>query len=475
MSPEWGQFLNALVYQQHQCQTIITSRDIPGDFTDPRYDNTEPDSELVHIETVTGVATKAGVEILRQRHLRDKIADLQWVSAKVEGHVFLLTQLAAVGKGKPGYLRKHPELVTKKAEPILREQLMRQNEASRDLLRRMCVLRVGIDCQGLTFLRLYQENDFRFEKAVRMAEPVNFTEEEIGETEAIIGQLVDSSLVQSRYDEENCEVLYDLHRVIVEFLQVDYQQELPHLMETVYKFYCTEKQVDNPQTLEDLSPVVEAEYFAFQLGNYSEAFTLLNNTLKEYLRPWGYWSLLKDLYEQLLPHVEDETECLICLQAIGIVHRDWGNWDKAEEYFHKSLVNAQDQDNKSGIASSWGLLGEIECKRGNYQQCLEIETELGDRLGIAKSICCLGDNERGRGNLELAEQFLNEALAMFHQLGDTLHIAETNYDLAKLERQRGNIDLAENYYNTAHQLFGQLGAVKDLERIQREWLSQDDS
>ncbi|MEQ8539260.1 MAG: hypothetical protein RIB93_17625 [Coleofasciculus sp. D1-CHI-01] len=75
MSPEWGQFLNALVYQQHQCQTIITSRDIPADFTDPRYDNAEPDSELVHIETVTGVATKAGVEILRQRHLRDKIAD----------------------------------------------------------------------------------------------------------------------------------------------------------------------------------------------------------------------------------------------------------------------------------------------------------------------------------------------------------------------------------------------------------------
>ncbi|WP_446375792.1 tetratricopeptide repeat protein [Coleofasciculus sp. E2-BRE-01] len=387
MSPEWGQFLNALVYQQHQCQTIITSRDIPADFTDPRYENTEPDSELVHLETVTGVATKAGVEILRQRHLRDKIADLQWVSAKVEGHVFLLTQLAAVGKGKPGYLRKHPELVTKKAEPILREQLMRQSEAARDLLRRMCVLRVGIDCQGLTFLRLYQENDFRFDYATVMEEPVEFTEEEIGETEAIIGQLVDSSLVQSRYDEENCEVLYDLHRVIVEFLQVDYQQELPQLMETVYKFYCTEKQVDNPKTLEDLSPVLEAEYFAFQLGNYSEAFTLLNNTLKEYLQPWGYWSLLKDLYEQLLPHVEDETKCRICLQVIGIVHRDWGNWHKAEEYFRKSLVNAQDQDNKKGIASSLGLLADIERNRGNWEQAQRFYQQSDDVVLQSINLC----------------------------------------------------------------------------------------
>jgi hypothetical protein len=43
----------------------------------------------------------------------------------------------------------------KKAEPILKEQLARQSKAARDLLSRMCVLRVGIDIQGLTFLRLY--------------------------------------------------------------------------------------------------------------------------------------------------------------------------------------------------------------------------------------------------------------------------------------------------------------------------------
>lgn len=601
MSPEWGQFLNALVYQQHQCQTIITSRDIPADFTDPRYENAEPDSELVHLETVTGVVTKAGVEILRQRHLRDKIADLQWVSAKVEGHVFLLTQLAAVGKEKPGYLRKHPELVTKKAEPILLEQLMRQNEAGRDLLRRMCVLRVGIDCQGLTFLRLYQDNDFRFDSATVMEEPVEFTEEEIGETEAIIGQLVDSSLVQSRYDEENCEVLYDLHRVIVEFLQVDYQQELPKLWEIAYNFYSLVKKPDNPQTLEDLRPVLEYQHFAFKLGNYGEAYNLLDNHLKKYLRRWGYWDLFKNLYEQLQHHVDEDTKAY-CLMGIAEMYRDYGKFDQAKIYLQDALSISQQQQNKSNIAQSLSMLGDLECLRYNseeaerlYQKSLEIYIELGDqqgkaisygqlgniqvrrenwdkaeqlyrqylqsmeklnqrdeiatgygcladiesnrgnlkeadrlyqqslklriesnnKLGIAESfgcmghiqraygnydeaeqlyqqalqimtglgkgdgmalgIYCLGANELAKGNLPKAESLLKDALTKMEKLEIKHYIAMVNYEFAQLERQRGNIDLAENYYNTAHQLFGQLGAVKDLERIEQEWLSQDDS
>ncbi|MEH2312138.1 MAG: NB-ARC domain-containing protein [Nostoc sp.] len=104
ISPDWGKLLNALVYQQHQSQTLLTSREVPTDLADIRYEGAEPDSELVYIERISGVATVAGVEILRQRQLKDSVADLQWISERVEGHVFLLTQLAAIGKGKPGSL-----------------------------------------------------------------------------------------------------------------------------------------------------------------------------------------------------------------------------------------------------------------------------------------------------------------------------------------------------------------------------------
>ena len=517
ISPEWGKLINALVYQQHQSQTIVTSREVPADLADTRYEGAEPDSELVEIVMLPGVSVQAGIEILQQRQLKDKLADLHWVSQRVEGHVFLLTQLASLGKNKPGYLRKHPEFVTKKAEPMLREQLARQSEATRDLLRRMCVLRVPIDIPGLTFLRLYTDEDYRFERAAILEEPAELTEEEISETEAILERLVDSSLVQSRYSEEKCEVFYDLHRVIVEFLQVEYQAAMPKLLESVYKFYCTGKNVENPKTLEDLRPVLEAQHFAFMLGNYSEASNLLMWTLEQCLRPWGYWNFLKDLYEQILPHVDDDDRP-VCLRQIGRIYSDFGYWDIAERYFKDALVIEQEEEDKSGIANSlgclgyiescrgnwdeaerlyrqclevetelgersgmatsWGQLGDIERNRGNwdeaerlYRQSLELRTELGERLGIAKSIGSLGEVELGRGNLDESEQLLTDALERFQQLGGAMFIAEASFRIAQVWQKRNNPELAQQHYNSAHQIFQQLGAAKDLERIEREWES----
>jgi len=519
ISPDWGKLLNALVYQQHQSQTILTSREVPADLAPTRYPGLEPDSVLVHKEVLQGVDLAAGVEILQQRKLTDTLADLQWISQRVKGHVFLLTQLAALGKEKPGYLRNHPELVTKKAEPMLREQLARQSEAARGLLRRMCFLRVPIDVRGLTFLRLYTddvEKDPRFELAAILEEPAEFTDAEISETAAILQGLVDASLVQSRYDKEKCENFYDLHRVIEEFLQEEYRDELPKLLERVYKFYCTGKNVNTPQSLADLQAVIEAQHFAFRLGNYREAYSLIPG---EYLRRWGYWNLSKDLYKQILAYLKGERRSY-CLINLGAIHGDLGNWDLAEKYFKNALAIAEKEDNKRGIAaslgmwgdiegnrgnwdeaetlyrqalalktemgdrqgmaSSWGLLGEIERKRGNwdeaeklYRQSLEVETELGDREGMATSIGSLGENELGRGSLDTAEQLLTEALGKMQKLGMTWHIAEVNYCFARLERKRGNTEVAQQHYDTAHQTFQQLGAAKDLERIDREWHKSD--
>ncbi|MEG4216593.1 tetratricopeptide repeat protein [Microcoleus sp. Pol14C6] len=463
ISPDWGKLLNALVYQQHQSQTILTSREVPADLADSRYPGLAPDSELVHIEVLQGVDFAAGVEILQQRKLTDKLADLQWISQQVEGHVFLLTQLAALGKGKPGYLGKHPELVTKNAEPMLREQLTRQSEAARDLLRRMCVLRVPIDVRGLTFLRLYTddvEKDPRFELAAELGAPAELTEAEISETESILKQLVDASLVQTRYDEEKCEDFYDLHRVIEEFLQGEYREELPKLLESVYKFYCTGKNVNNPQSLADLQAVIEAQHFAFRLGNYLEAYYLIP---RKYLRRWGYWNLSKKLDEEILPYVEGERRCY-CLRVLGAIDRDLGNWDLAEKYFKEALSIAEEENNKSGMAYCWGLLGDIEGNRGNwdeaeklYRQSLALRKELGDRAGMAASWGLLGYIEQCRGNWDEAEKLYRQHLEMMTELGDRSGMA-TSWDvLGYIEQCRGNWDEAEKLCQQSLALRTELG------------------
>jgi tetratricopeptide (TPR) repeat protein len=436
---------------------------VPADLADTRYPGLAPDSELVHKEVLEGVDLAAGVEILRQRKLTDTLADLEWISQRVEGHVFLLTQLAALGKGKPGYLRKHPELVTKNAEPMLREQLARQSAAARDLLRRMCVLRVPIDVRGLTFLRLYTddvEKDPRFELAAELAQPAELTDAEISETESILERLVGASLVQRRYDEEKCEDFYDLHRVIEEFLQGEYRHELPKLLESVYKFYCTGITVDTPQSLADLQAVLEAQHFAFRLGNYPEAYYLIP---REYLKRWGYWNLSKELSEQILPYVEGDRRSY-CLINLGAIHRDLGNWDLAKKYFQDALSIAQKENYQSGIATSLGMLGEIERKRGNwdeaeklYRQSLEMMTELGDRSGMATSWGVLGDIERNRGNWDEAEKLYRQSLEMMTELDDRSGMASSWGVLGDIERKRGNWDEAEKLFRQYLEMMTELG------------------
>ena len=82
---------------------------------------------LVRVEMVDGVNQDASIAILKDRRLKDSDGDLEWVAQRVGGNVFLLAQLASVAvKSGKGYLRTHPELVTKNSDPILQEQLARQ-------------------------------------------------------------------------------------------------------------------------------------------------------------------------------------------------------------------------------------------------------------------------------------------------------------------------------------------------------------
>ena len=464
ISPDWGKLLNALVYQQHQSQMILTSREVPGDLADTRYPGLAPDAELVHIELLQGVDVAAGVEILQQRKLTDKLADLQWISRRVEGHVVLFTLLASLGKGKPGYLRKHPELVTKNVEPILEEHMARQSAAGRDLVSRMCVLRVPIDVRGLTFLRLYAddwEEEQRLLIAMQSNKPVEFTEEEISQTEKIVKQLVDGSLVVSVYDGNKYEDIYSIHRLTADFLRKEYQL-LPRLFKRVDSFDVSSVKFEDFKEMSDLQVFSEPLMFALNIGDEREKLKL-GKVLLNYMFRLGQGTAIENAMMQHPSIIEDNNQASALL-SIGSFHRDLGNWNEAERCFQQALEIARKEDNKSDIATSLGMLGGIERNRGNwdeaerlYRQCLEIETELGDRAGMATSIGCLGDIERLRGNWDEAERLYRQSLALRTELGDRAGMASSWGGLGDIERNRGNWDEAERLFRQSLALRTELG------------------
>ena len=513
ISPELGQLLNALAYRPHSSQVILTSREMPKDLADERDELGLPDPMLVAVRQVDGISEEASVELLRQRGLRDSEADLHWVARRVGGQVLVLALLANLAWGKPGMLRQKPELVTQRAAPVVRAQLERHPEAARELLQRMCVLRAGVDLRGLTFLRVYRDaRKRRFGFLPKFKSAPGVTQKTMEETKILVEQLVETSLVQKQFDEKKIEDYYDLHRVIAEVVRETCRGELPVLMQTAYAFYCTDTTVE-PKTLEDLQPALEAQYFAFELGNYTEAETLIYR-LEKYLEPWGHWTLLKELYEQILPHLDEESQPYI-LQRLGSRYRSWGDWQQAEAYYREALRLAQGHGNRGLIACLWRLLGEIEQNRGSweaaesfyrqclaveqelgdragmaylwgvlgyiqrnrgnwdeaetlYRQCLAVEEELGDREGMASSWASLGYIQRNRGNWDEAETLLRQSLPMREELGDRAGIAATWECLGEIEQNRGNRDEAETLYRQSLQLREELG---DREGIASSWAS----
>ena len=462
VSREWGLLLWALVEREHRSQVVITSREVPKDLADPRDPHGVPNPSVVRVETIHGIDQTASVKLLKDLGLRDSDADLEWVAQRVDGLVLVLTLLAKWAK-KPGMLRKRPDLVTQDARPILRAQLARQSEGAIDLLKRMCVLRVEIEIEGLTFLRLYQDDDNRFRIATETKKPAELLPEEIKETQVLVDALLSCSLVQSRYNEQCCTDSYDLHRVIIEFMQNTCQSELPELIENVYSFYKSGMSIENPKTLEDLSPLLEAQHFAFQLGSYGEAWSILSWRLEQYLNPWGHWTLLQDLLGKILPHIQDKNKGR-CLCLLGGIERHRGNWDNAEQLFQQSIQVLKKLGNSSSMAYSWGALGCIERDRGNndkakifFQQSLQLSEEMCDRSSIASSRSVLGHIEFDCGNWDDAEQLLKQSFQDFKELGNQSGMAYSRAVLGDIEHNRGNWTRAENLYRQALKLRKELG------------------
>jgi tetratricopeptide (TPR) repeat protein len=152
-------------------------------------------------------------------------------------------------------------------------------------------------------------------------------------------------------------------------------------------------------------------------------------------------------------------------------------WKEATEFIQKCLDIETELDDRAGMAASWGFMGEIARMQGNWDEAeqlllkdLDINIELGNRWQIVDAWGCLGANELDRGNLESAERWLTQALEGKEELQMLWGIAETNYNLARLYRAKGDEQQAQSCYSISHKIYTKIGANKDLGKIESEWL-----
>jgi tetratricopeptide (TPR) repeat protein len=196
----------------------------------------------------------------------------------------------------------------------------------------------------------------------------------------------------------------------------------------------------------------------------------LEDSLAEALTTWGEDSAnIEPIYAQLGDLYSDRV-------SQGITENLNQEIQLAETYLNKAITLQKRFNRKSDLAYAlsnlgymYRFLGYWDKVESLYKESLQIREEFGDRAGMATSWLSLGDIERKLGNWDAAESFYRQSLQLFTELGDLASMAIVSFDFALLEKQRGNLTLAQQYYNQSKNIYQQLDAIKDLERIEKEW------
>jgi tetratricopeptide (TPR) repeat protein len=136
-------------------------------------------------------------------------------------------------------------------------------------------------------------------------------------------------------------------------------------------------------------------------GNYDKAFEFYLKSLKI---AKGFLSEAKELSEK-----RDAQKSMVrSYNNIGNIHKDKGDFDKALEFQFKSLEIKEEIEDKKGMAASYNNIGIIYHFKGDYDKALEfqlksleIKEEIGDKNGMAYSYNNIGLIHWNKGDSQL--------------------------------------------------------------------------
>jgi tetratricopeptide (TPR) repeat protein len=141
-----------------------------------------------------------------------------------------------------------------------------------------------------------------------------------------------------------------------------------------------------------------------------------------------------------------------------------GDYDRAESYYHQSLVISEELGDRAGLGASYHALGNLAQLRGDYDraesyyhQSLVISEELGDRVRMSVSYRQLGNIAQDRGDYNQAESYYHQSLVISEELGDRVGAAAAYHNLGTIAQDKGDYDEALRYYQRSLSIKAELG------------------
>jgi len=197
----------------------------------------------------------------------------------------------------------------------------------------------------------------------------------------------------------------------------------------------------------------QAGTFAFYRTDFEHAIVLHGEAL--------------ELYRQ----VGDDNGVAFALMCLGAQHMEKGDHERAAPFLEEALALSRRIGDKRNTAATLHNLGEVERQRGNYERAKALGTEsiglwreIKDDYNLSMVVGWVGLLEVWSGDQpDLAEGFLNEALALERELGYWAYAAYCLEAFAGLAEARGQDARAARLWGAAEALRTDIGAPLPLD------------
>jgi predicted ATPase/transcriptional regulator with XRE-family HTH domain len=303
---------------------------------------------------------------------------------------------------------------------------------------------------------------------------------------ALLGRLVDKSLVTCEESAENSPPRYKILETLRQFGQEKLQtaNQLANLQERFGQYYLELAQKAEPELkgatqlkwlnyldteYPNLRVVLEwsmaAPYdisrgrLGLQLGAALGRFWIMRGYLNEGRAALeGLQRLANSLGLQQTP------EYGWALNRNSILTQLQGDYDQVEALLQESLTLFKELNDKAGIAESLNQFGAVNYHLGNYPRALSyfeevllLRRELGDKQAIANTLNNLGATAQTQGNHEIAERYHEESLSIRREIADKHGMAHSLNNLAGVATLKREYTKAIGYVEESLKIRREIG------------------
>lgn len=195
-------------------------------------------------------------------------------------------------------------------------------------------------------------------------------------------------------------------------------------------------------------------------GSYEEAVAIYNG-LESGEIP------LEDGFEVLPSEIKEERAAL--LHDIGWTLHRQGNWDKAREYYERSLEEALEIGDKSKIAMCYNdigfvcrYLGRIDEAFDRCEAGLMIRRKFGSKRAIALSYNTIGLVHRDNDDIPNGTRYFEMARELFEEVDDKAGLARVRRNLASISLSEGRWEEAKKRSEASLQICKEFDIKREM-------------